>query len=83
MFIISFIKRYLILQVFLWYLDSVVLDSISAPLVGDPLGYQLFEDEEQQLIVVPTEGQVASKRLGRNTDNRLYKSIKSGSIRDF
>lgn len=83
MFIISFIERYLILQVFLWYLDGVVLDSVSAPLVGDLLGYELFEDEEQQLIVVPTEGKVASKRLDRNTDNRLYKNIKSGSIGDF
>lgn len=57
---------YLILQVFLWNLDSVILDSISAPLVGDLLCYQLFENEEQQLIVVSTEGQITSKRLDKN-----------------
>lgn len=67
---ILFIKCYLILQVFLWNLDGVILDSVSAPLVGDLLRYQLFEDEEQQLIVVPTEGQVTSKRL----DNKQTKT---------
>lgn len=68
---ILFIKCYLILQVFLWNLDGVILDSVSAPLVGDLLRYQLFEDEEQQLIVVPTEGQVTSKRL----DNKQTKIL--------
>lgn len=63
----SFMCRYLILQVLFWYLDGVVLDSISVPLVGDLLGHQLFEDEEQQLVVVSAEGQVTSERLHRNT----------------
>lgn len=72
MFINSKKKCYLILQVFFWYLDRVILESISTPLVGDLLGYQLFKDEEQQFIVVPTEGQVRSKRLQTNIDNTNF-----------
>ena len=61
--------RYLILQVFLCDLDGVVLDSVSVPLVGDLLGNQLLQDEEQQLVVVSAEGQVASERLDRDKQN--------------
>lgn len=82
MFISSFINCYLILQVFLGYLNGVVLDSISVPLVGDLLSHQLLKDEEQQLVIVPAEGQVAGKCLDRNTDNTDVINIKSGSIRD-
>lgn len=68
-------SRYLFLQVFLWYLDGVVLDSVSVPLVGDLLGHQLLQDEEQQLVVVPAEGQVTGKRLdGKNRQHRGYRT---------
>lgn len=60
---------YLILQVLFCDLDGVILDSVSVPLVGHLLGHQLFEDEEQQLVVVSAEGQVSSERLDRN---RIY-----------
>lgn len=69
MFFIPFIKSYLILQVFLWYLDHITLDSISASLVGNLLSDQLLEDEEQQLIVVLAKCQVASECLERHTDS--------------
>lgn len=59
---------YLVLQVFLRYLDGVVLDSVSVPLVGDLLGHQLLKDEEQQLVVVSAEGQVTSECLHRETE---------------
>lgn len=65
---------YLILQVFLWYLDNIILESISAAEVGGLLSHQLLEDEQQQLVVVFTKRQVASKRLGdkeRKTTARL------------
>lgn len=72
------------MQVFLRYLDGVVLDSVSVPLVGDLLGHQLLEDEQQQLVVVPAEGQVAGKRLDRNTDNTsLNKTSNQDAIRDL
>lgn len=56
-------RSYLILKVLLWNLHRVVLDAVAASLVRRLLGYQLFEDEEQQLIVVPAEGQISSKGL--------------------
>lgn len=59
------VSQYLILKIFFWDLDGVVLDSVSVPLVGDLLGHQLFEDEEQQLVVVSAEGQIAAERLSR------------------
>lgn len=71
------------MQVFLRYLDGVVLDSVSVPLVGDLLGHQLLEDEQQQLVVVPAEGQVTGKRLDRNTNNTsLDKTSTQDAIRD-
>lgn len=59
------VSQYLILKIFFWDLDGVVLDSVSVPLVGDLLSHQLFEDEEQQLVVVSAEGQIAGERLSR------------------
>lgn len=59
------VSQYLILKIFFWDLDGVVLDSVSVPLVGNLLGHQLFEDEEQQLVVVSAEGQIAGERLSR------------------
>lgn len=69
MFFVPFIKSYLILQVFLWYLDHITLDSISASLVSNLLSNQLLEDEEQQLIVVLAKCQVASECLQRHIDS--------------
>lgn len=71
---LSLFHCYLILQVLLCDLDGVVLDSVSVPLVGDLLGNQLLQDEEQQLVVVSAEGQVASERLDRNKQHRLNKT---------
>lgn len=68
---------YLIVQVFLWDLDGVVLDSVSVPLVRDLLGHQLFEDEQQQLVVVSAEGQVAGERLRGNKDSRDFMNIRT------
>lgn len=67
---------HLVVQFLLWDLDGVVLDSVSAPLVGDLLGHQLLQDEQQQLIVVPAERQVAGKRLAnkQEPENRLSSS---------
>lgn len=77
----SLFHCYLVMQVFLCDLDGVVLDSVSVPLVGDLLGHQLFEDEEQQLVVVPAEGQVTGKRLGRDTQTTLIKHhIRDGQV---
>lgn len=64
------VSQYLILKIFFWDLDGVVLDSVSVPLVGDLLGHQLFEDEEQQLVVVSAEGQIAGERLSRHKNIR-------------
>lgn len=57
------IRHHLLVQVLLWDLHGVILSSVSVPLVGHLLGHQLFQDEEQQLVVVPAEGQVAGERL--------------------
>lgn len=54
------------MQVLLGDLDGVVLGSVAAPLIGHLLGHQLFEDEEQQLVVVPAERQVTGERLKTN-----------------
>lgn len=64
------VSQYLILKIFFWDLDGVVLDSVSVPLVGDLLGHQLFEDEEQQLVVVSAEGQIAGECLSRHKNIR-------------
>lgn len=53
------------MEIFLRDLDGVVLNAVSVPLVGHLLGHQLLKDEEQQLIVVSAEGQVAGERLRR------------------
>lgn len=58
-------RSYLILEVLLGNLHRVVLNAVAAPLVCRLLGHQLFEDEEQQLVVVPTEGQISSKGLSK------------------
>ena len=55
---------YLVHQVFLGDLDGVLLGAVAVPLIGHVLGHQLLQDEEQQLVVVTTEGQVAGERLG-------------------
>lgn len=64
------VSQYLILKIFFWDLDGVILDSVSVPLVGDLLGHQLFEDEEQQLVVVSAEGQIAGECLSRHKNIR-------------
>lgn len=56
-------KSYLVLEVLLCDLHRVVLNSVPTPLVRRLLGHQLFEDEEQQLVVVPAEGQISSEGL--------------------
>lgn len=56
-------KSYLILEVLLGNLHRVVLNAVATPLVRRLLGHQLFEDKEQQLVVVPAEGQISSKGL--------------------
>ena len=59
---------YLLLQVLLGDLDDVALRSVSVPLIGHLLGHQLLQDEQQQLVVVALERQVARKRLQTNTN---------------
>lgn len=62
---------HLVLQLLLWDLDGVVLDAVAVPLVRHLLGHQLLEDEEQQLVVVSAEGQVAGERLMETDDSDL------------
>lgn len=60
---------HLVLQLLLWDLDGVVLDAVAVPLVCHLLRHQLLEDEEQQLVVVSAEGQVAGERLTETDDS--------------
>ena len=58
---------YLLLQVLLGDLDDVALRSVPVPLIGHLLSHQLLQDEQQQLVVVAFESQVARKRLQTHT----------------
>lgn len=49
------ISSYLVHQVLLWDFYSVLLGSIAVSLVHHLLCNQLFQDEQQQLIVVSLE----------------------------
>lgn len=57
---------YLVYQVLLWDLDDVLLHSVAVALVGHLLGHQLFQDKQQELVVVSPESQVACKCLVEN-----------------
>lgn len=56
---------YLVHQVLLGHLDRVLLGPEAVALIRHLLGHQLLQDEEQQLVVVPAERQVAGKSLRR------------------
>ena len=56
---------YLVHQVLLGNLDRVLLGPKAVALICHLLGHQLLQDEQQQLIVVPAERQVAGECLRR------------------
>lgn len=58
------ISPYLVHQVLLWDFYSVLLGSVTVSLVHHLLCNQLLQDEQQQLIVVSFEGEVAGECLG-------------------
>lgn len=58
-------RPYLVHQVLLGHLDCILLGPEAVALIRHLLGHQLLQDEEQQLVVVPAERQVAGKSLRR------------------
>ena len=55
--------QYLIDQVFLRHFDGILLGPVAIPLIHNLFRHELFQDEQQELIVISPEGKIPGKGL--------------------